>query len=282
MRFVQIGNPHASNEAAFRRGCTLFGIEYEKVVDASCIEGMPDLIWAPLKWINPAEFSCKIMFGPHFFVFPSQLPPASDNCVYNCLSEWNKRVHEEFLPLPTVPYTCLPFGVKLPPVSEKLRTKVLVYYKHRVPEDLEFVRALLTRRGIAHTLIWYGHYESANYGALLDECMFMVVVDAHESQGFALCEAMARNVPLLVYDASTMKQEYVNGFPYAGRGEKLLATSVPYWDSRCGEKTQDPRELDAALTCLYKKLDTYRPREFISETLSDEICFQKIVDFVVK
>lgn len=282
MRFVQIGNPHKCNEASFRRGCKLFNIEYEKVADASSIDGMPDLIWAPLKWIDPAKFSCKIMFGPHFFVFPSQLPPASNNCIYDCLSDWNKRVHEEFLPNPTVPYACIPFGVELPPLSLKLRTKVLVYYKHRVPEDLEFVRALLTRRGIPHTLIWYGHYESEKYAELLDESMYMVVIDAHESQGFALCEAMARNVPLLVYDASSMKQEYANGFPYAGRSEKLLATSVPYWDARCGEKTQDPRELDAAMTRLYTNLDTYRPREFIEATLSDKVCFQKILDFLVK
>jgi len=278
MRFVQIGTPHASNETSFRRGCARFNIEYEKVADASQIQGVPDLIWAPMRWI-PNTWGCKMIMGPHFFVFPSASElGASENSVYNCLSEWNKAVHESFLP-PPIPYVCFPFGVEVPRPSEKPRTKVVLYYKHRAPEDLAFVEALLTRRGKAYTVIHYGHYRSEDYAALLDESQFMVVVDAHESQGFALGEAMARNVPLLVYDITSMKQEYVGRFHYES-DKPLAASSVPYWDARCGERTTDPRELDAALTRLEASLPRYRPREFIQEILSDEACFQRLIQFV--
>ena len=279
MRFVQIGTPHSSNEAAFRRGCSRFNIVYEKVADASEIQGVPDLIWAPMRWV-PNSLGCKVLMGPHFFVFPSERELGmSENSVYNCLSEWNKTVHESFLS-PPIPYVCFPFGVELPLLSNKPRTKVLLYYKHRVPEDLAYVQTLLARRGVAYTMIHYGHYRAEDYAALLDESQYMVVVDGHESQGFALGEAMARNVPLLVYDVTSMKQEYADRFYYESYKEELKATSVPYWDARCGERTADPRELDAALTRMQRSLGGYRPREFIQETLSDEACFQRLLDFV--
>jgi glycosyltransferase involved in cell wall biosynthesis len=220
-----------------------------------------------------------MMLGPHFFVFPSADElGTSEKSVYNCLSEWNKAVHESFLP-PPIPYVCFPFGVEMPPLSEKPRTKVLLYYKHRVTEDLAYVEALLNRRGVAYTVIHYGHYRSEDYASLLDESQYMVVVDAHESQGFALCEALARNVPLLVYDVTSMKQEYVGRFHYETT-QALAASSVPYWDARCGERTTDPRELDAALTQMQSSLPRYRPREFIQEKLSDEACFQRLFEFV--
>jgi len=281
MRFVQIGNPHLSCEASFQRGCRLFGIEYEKVEDVSQIHGTPDLIWAPLKWIDIDQFKCKILFGPQFFVFPTahcELVTKSDQCVYNCLSEWNKVVHEEFLPNPGIPYVCIPFGIYMPPLSTKPRTKVVVYYKLRPPKDLAVVVDLLSRRGIPHTMVMYGKYRAEDYAALLDESKYMVVVDRHESQGYALQEAMARNVPLLVYDVTTMKEEYVGIFPYQGYKEALKATAVPYWDSRCGERTVEAAELNDKLTLLESRLDSYAPREFIEETLSDA-SFQTIVDF---
>jgi hypothetical protein len=257
------------------------GIEYEKVSHESQIQGTPDLIWAPCKWVKPM---CKMMYGPGFFVFPTPdcelATVAAPNCVYNCLSPWVQAAYEEFLPSPKIPYGCFPMGVEMPPLSTKPRTKVLVYFKHRHPDDLAWVDALLRRRGVAYTLIQYGHYRSEDYGALLDESQFMVVVDGHEAQGFALEEAMARNVPLLVYDVTTMKQEYMGKFQYMGYTETLSASSVPYWDARCGERTTDPNELEAALTVLQSRLETYRPREFIAETLSDEVSFQRILDFV--
>ena len=61
-----------------------------------------------------------------------------------------------------------------------------------------------------------------------------IILDAHESQGFAIEEALSCNVPLLVWNVSSMSQEE------GGNYQHIPATSIPYWDKRCGENFYQP------------------------------------------
>ena len=78
----------------------------------------------------------------------------------------------------------------------------------------------------------------------------MISLDAHESQGFALEEAMSCNIPLLVSDAQTMYEEYndgVNSTYYNHRPKKMLSTSVPYWSEQCGIKIDNINKINDAV-----------------------------------
>ena len=48
-------------------------------------------------------------------------------------------------------------------------------------------------------MLFFNYLQNSKYGIWLD---------AHESQGFALQEALSCNVPLLVWNISSMNQEY--------------------------------------------------------------------------
>jgi glycosyltransferase involved in cell wall biosynthesis len=290
MKFVQLGHSHFKNEEAFIRGCLLFNIEYEKVNNITDISGSPDLIWSISTWFDPSKFpDSKIMFGPQFFIFPSEegplakySGPAVSRCVYNCLSDWNLKIHQDFTANPAIPYVCLPFGIDTSHIRpDKLIKKnyILVYWKQRALEDLDTVLESLKANNMDYKLIKYGSYDNKDFYTMLQECRLCIWIGRHESQGFAFQEALAMDVPLLVYDVISMKQE-INSrglSEYVGHTNDLLATAASYWDSRCGEKTTNPNEINALLKKMLLNLDSYRPREFIEDTLSDLVCFSRLL-----
>ena len=71
-----------------------------------------------------------------------------------------------------------------------------------------------------------------------------------------------------------MNQE--EGVNYPG----FKATSVPYWDNRCGEYFYKKEEFEEKFNKFINKLDTYKPREYVLENLSVEKCaenFKKLI-----
>jgi hypothetical protein len=293
MKFVQLGYSHPRNEEAFVRGCLLFNIEYQKVDSASHITDSPDLIWSISTWIDPSSFpGSKILYGPQFFVFPSSdgplalcnSPGADLRCFYNCLCDWNVKIHQSFAPNPKIPYICLPFGVDTstlkPDLSVKKDNTVLVYWKQRHTQDIEIVLSILQDNSLNYRLIKYGSYEASEYHRHLRTSKICIWVGCHESQGFAFQEALSFDVPLLVYDVTDMKQEVnqYNQSAYANYTCPLPTTSASYWGPICGEKTTDPYEIDGLLKKMLRSLDSYRPREFIERELSDSVCFKRLLD----
>jgi FkbM family methyltransferase len=110
----------------------------------------------------------------------------------------------------------------------------------------------------------------------------MLTLDAHESQGFGLEEAMSSGVPLLVMDAASMYDEMDNGVNATYehlRPNKLFATSVPYWSDECGIKITKQSELSDAIDKILITYDSFTPRDYIVRTLSDEVCMRRILDY---
>jgi glycosyltransferase involved in cell wall biosynthesis len=273
-------------EQSFVRGCKLFNIDYLKVISINDIPSNTDLIWSTSKWIDPSKFpKVKFLFGPQFFVFPDntftkqESDSISNTCYYNCLCDWNKKIHETLLPNPRVPYTVWPFGIDTDALKPDNSTKshVLVYYKQRSASDLDFVLNLLNKKGITYSVINYGSYKQEDYNNILKKTYMCIWVGRHESQGYAVQEAFSMNIPLLVYDVIDMKQEISNGnCTYKNVQHQLPSTAVPYWDSRCGEKTIDSSCLELLFDKMIANLKAYSPRDFILEELSDKASFIKL------
>jgi hypothetical protein len=55
---------------------------------------------------------------------------------------------------------------------------------------------------------------------------------------------------------------------------------VSYWDERCGEVFHDVHEFEDTYNKFVANLPNYRPREFILEKLSVEVCQQKFIDLI--
>jgi hypothetical protein len=289
MLFIQYKDAHNGFEDSFKRGCSLFNIAYKKVYSLSEIPENTTLVWSTSEWINPTLFpNVKFMFGPQFFVFPDKSFESDNkeysNCYYNCLCDWNLEIHNHFLPKPKVPYIVWPFGINTeiyrPIYERKDRKYVLVYFKDRNSYLLLIVTQYLEEHKIPYKLIIYGSYNQNDYDKALEDCKLGIWIGRHESQGYALQQALSMDIPLLVLDIKSMKEEIAkNGIsPYVLYQENLEATAVPYWDSKCGERIYDLNKLGETFYYMLDNLSHYSPREFIINNVSDKVSFVKLLN----
>jgi hypothetical protein len=65
-----------------------------------------------------------------------------------------------------------------------------------------------------------------------------------------------------------MSQEVVGNY------NNIPCTTIPYWDERCGEYLYEETELETTFHIFTNKLDIYKPREYIHEKLSLDVCFE--------
>jgi hypothetical protein len=225
----------------------------------------------------------KFIFGPHFSVFPekNQIDMISNpNTIYIQPSEWAVKVWKDNTICNNLKIKVLPFGVEtekfteIKPINE--RNKVFIYYKNRAPQDLEFIKYFLNNKNIEYTVFsCYDKYNEDDYLNYLHDSIYGIWVDAHESQGFALEEALSCNVPLFVWNVTNMSQAYKYNL-----SNLLKSSSIPYWDERCGEYFYNIDEIKEKFNSFLDKLNTYKPREYILENLSMKVCEKKFIELV--
>jgi hypothetical protein len=221
------------------------------------------------------------LFGPQFSVFPDERLNCikGENSYYNLLSDWVINYWSPYKLAENIHPIKMPFGVETDTFTEivpiQQRTKVLLYYKHRDYNELNFLTDFLNSKHIEYTLFGYDQrYNEWDYLSCLQQSKYAVILDAHESQGFAIQEAMSCNVPLFVWNVRSMNQEY--GQHYTD----IPATTIPYWDERCGEFFYNREEIEESFQLFLSKLETYHPRQYILDTLSMEVCEKRLMDFV--
>jgi len=220
------------------------------------------------------------IFGPHFSVFPDDKLNLikGKNSYYNNLSEWVLNLWSSYEITNGINLITLPFGVEtnkfteIKPIDE--RNKVFLYYKHRDNNELNFLTQLLNSKNIDYRIFSYGTYNESDYLDYLQQSKYGIILDAHESQGFGIQEALSCNVPLLVWNVSSLNQESTTNY------HDYPATTISYWDERCGEFFYKKEEIEEKFELFLSKLETYNPRQYILETLSMEVCERRLIDFI--
>ena len=242
-----------------------------------------DAVYSPSQPINVSLYpNTKFIFGPHFSVFPvkHQMDLIKNiNSTYVQPSEWAACVWSNNVLCNNLKIKSLPFGVdtnkfnELNPINE--RNDVFIYYKGRTPNDLNLIEQFLKNKNINYKIFSYiNRYNENDYINYLQKSKYGIWVDAHESQGFALQESLSCNVPLLVWNIKSMNQEYGQNY------DDIPATTIPYWDERCGEYFYNINELEDNFNLFLSKIESYKPREYILNNLSFEVCEQKLIDIV--
>lgn len=216
----------------------------------------------------------KFVFGPHFSVFPNDevrnFNNIHKNAIYIQPSEQAVTPWVDEFKFDNLPVYSYAFGVdtnQFKPVKT-LKTEVILYYKNRDPSEFNFLTDFLTKKEITFTPIIYGSYNENVYIDTLKRTKYCIWLGSHESQGFALEEALSMNVPLLVWNVTQYKQEYSYRDFY--ENVKTRVETIPYWDKRCGEYFYSSNELENVFKKFISNLDSYTPRDFIVETLSME------------
>lgn len=163
-------------------------------------------------------------------------------------------------------------------------TDFLIYDKihwNREGREAELVaplRAALAAQGLTAETLRYGTYQPGDYRAALTRCRAMIFLSAHESQGLAAEEAMAAGVPLLAWAPGFLEdpERFKWGQPV------IPATSVPYFDARCGLTFRDAAEFAQRLPQFRELLagGRFAPRDYILENLTVEKCARHFVEIV--
>jgi hypothetical protein len=241
-----------------------------------------DAVLSPCEPIDISKYpNVKFIFGPQFSVFPdSRLEQIKSNrCVYNLLSDWVINVWKQFPICNNLNLAALPFGVDTEKFIENKsiqeRNNIMVYFKHRNPVDLLFIENYFKNKNIEYSVFSYDkRYDENDYIHYLQKSKFCVWIDAHESQGFALQEALSCNVPLLVWNITSMNQEYGSNY------QNFPATTTSYWDDTCGEKFYNINDFELKYNKLIENINNYKPREFILENLSVEKCENNLIKLI--
>ena len=243
-----------------------------------------DCVYSPATPINASKYpATKFIFGPHFSIFPveNQIQMVkSKNAVYNLLSDWVVNIWKQYSCCNGLNIVTVPFGVDTARFnegsqSEQNKTEIIIYYKDRNPSELEFLIGELNKLSIKFSIFSYKHrYDENTYIDYLKRAKYCIWIGRHESQGFALQEALSCNVPLLVWNITSMNQEYGQNY------KDIPATTIPHWDERCGEFFYKSEEFVKTFETFLSKLDTYKPREFILENLSEEVCEIKLLNTI--
>jgi hypothetical protein len=162
---------------------------------------------------------------------------------------------------------------------------LLVYNKimwNKQETDNELRLPLLKKveqSGLSYREITYGQYKETTYHNLLQQCKGMIFLCEHESQGFAICEALSMNVPVLAWDQGFWLDP--NRFKW-GELNPVPANSVPFFSDRCGIRFKDFKDFERLINVFWDgiKNDVFSPRDYILENLTLKKSAQKMLEII--
>ena len=239
-----------------------------------------NIIYSPTDPIDTSKYPTKkFIMGPHFSVFPDEnklktINNIHNNTIYIQPSEWVSQLWINFNIQKYLPIFTMPFPVDTDKFSPKDVEKdiIMVYTKRRSPHELNYIINYLNKNEMKYIIFDYVKgYKEEDYIRTLTRAKFGIIVDAHESQGFAIEEALSCNVPLFVWNVKFMSQEYMSKY------KDIPCTTIPYWDETCGEYFYDHVNFENNFLRFLNNIEEnkYEPRKFILNNLSTEICSEK-------
>ena len=289
---------HHKNEESIKNMIVKNNSEYSIHPDLSHIDDTFDIAMCFDVFYPPDCFPehCKVIYGPHFFVFPEDMSHPIFNYnydptrfFYNTLCEWNYVIHKSFAPHFGIQFLRCPFGIDYetiqiaPPIES--RKGILIYVKGRLESEVKYMLDFLDSKGEMYTIIRYGTYKNSDFLEKLRLSKYVVWIGRHESQGFALQETLASNIPILIWDVKSMYEEYGSNQKsiyesYKLSDKSLAATAAPYWSDECGEKFYEKEELSDKYDMMNYKLSRFNPRSFIEKYLSHSATFKGLMQAI--
>jgi len=192
------------------------------------------------EWVNEIYRRC---FGDHCRIWPVGIDTAA----------WSPT---------SVPKTC----------DFLLYDKIMWEREKMVPILLDPIRSELARRGLSYTELRYGDYTPQQYRDGLRDARAMIFLCEHESQGIGYLEALSSGVPILAWDQG----RWLDPNRFAWGDPEVAATSVPYFDERCGLRFRDVSEFSPQLSKFLELVSSavLAPRDYVLENLTLEKCAQ--------
>jgi hypothetical protein len=225
-----------------------------------------------LKYLSRSHDAAAVV-GPNLFVMPDDIPSVVDlrGCLYVHPCVWATNLWRE-AGFDACPVAAWPVGIDLDEFSPSAaveRNAVLVYHKERPESQLGNVVAAIRSAGHTVQVIRYGHYVESELVEAASSASVVVWHGCHESQGIALQETLALDVPIVLMDVTRLSQA-VGTYPFGTGYDDFRVTAAPYWDDRCGVRVYTVDEVVPAVEHVLSHRSEFAPREFVRESLSLE------------
>jgi len=181
-------------------------------------------------------------------------------------SEWVKNKFITKFNLPEDKLAVWPVGIEEFDNIREPNYDCLIYFKRRDQSELDAVKKFLNSNGLSYRMVEYGTYGEDGFKQLVNSAKFCFLINGTESQGIAVQEIMSMGVPIIAWDIKEWLDQ--------GEAYRVPATSIPYWDERCGEVFFNKDELEETFSKFYATINEYDPKSFIRDNLS----FSKTVE----
>ncbi len=229
----------------------------------------------------------RIVAGPYLMTHPSEWPTLCDEypiARYLQHCQWATDVYRPYFGDRCINWAHGVDTNNWAPCSSAKNLDFLIYDKvrwHREifePQLIQSVREVLQQRRSTFAEIRYGFYKEEEYRELLARVRAMIFLVEHESQGSACQECLSCNVPILAWEQGWYLDPNMENWGQA----KTPASSVPYFDDRCGLTFNGIDEFEPKLNEFVDLLDAGRfaPRDFVLENLTIEKCAQRYLDIL--
>ena len=187
-------------------------------------------------------------------------------------SEWVKNKFITKFNLPEDKLAVWPVGIEEFNNIREVNYDCLIYFKRRDQSELDAVKKFLVSNGLSYRMVEYGTYGEDGFKQLVNSAKFCFLINGTESQGIAVQEIMSMGVPIIAWDIKEWLDQ--------GEAYRVPATSIPYWDERCGEVFFNIDDLDVTFSKFYATLDQYDPKAFIKDNLSFECSVKTLLDIL--
>ena len=187
-------------------------------------------------------------------------------------SQWVKDKFENKFKLPSDKVAVWPVGIQSFNNTRNIEFDCLIYHKSRSLQELNYAKNFLKERNLSSHFLKYGSYDEQQFRDLANKAKFAFIIDDTESQGIAIQEMMSLGVPLFVWD--------VKEWTYMGEEYRVPATSVPYWDERCGEKFYTIDEMGETFDKFYARINEYDPKGYFEDNLSFECSVKTLLNII--
>jgi len=250
--------------------------------EIACIIGKPQVLF-DRKWKN------QVIFGAGVYSHPIDCPDLFERYPnvkrFLVPGEWMRKMCEPWYGDNVESW---PVGIDTDywqPNAGKKEFDFLIYDKIRWQHEQEETALIdpiantLDQQNLLYHFIKYGSY---THNELLDKLKVskaVVFLCEHETQGAAYQQILATNTPVLAWDRGGYWQD---PFYYPHKVTYEPVSSVPYWDERCGVKFRSAGDFDEKLRLFLINIDTFRPRDYILENLTLEICAEKYLQIYRK
>ena len=216
------------------------------------------------------------IIGPQVWLFDGYGQFLIDNQNYYkkliAPSQWVKDKFINKFNLPENKVAVWPVGIEEFDNVREPSYDCLIYFKRRDESELSVVKKFLVSRGISYRMVEYGGYDEIGFRNLVNQAKFCFLINGTESQGIAVQEIMSMGVPIIAWDIKEWLDQ--------GEAYRVPATSVPYWDNRCGEKFYSIDKLEETFDNFYARINDYDPKAYVKENLSFESSVKTLLDIL--